>query len=464
LLVDAPRWGLLAALVFAPWAYGTTRPWAVQTLNVMLGGVCLLWVTGCIRRRRWPSVPRMPAGFVAAILLHGWWMALNAHHHLDPATWQLLPNPQWLDGAPGSAEGATSIAAMWTCSGLLGALLFVCELARRPIWRRRIWITIAGIGVSVALFGIIQKIGGDSVLALTWEPAKRDLTNNFAMFRYRGNAGAWLNLVLPLLVALTFISFRKSGAPWSKTLWITALLTVLVGIQLNPSRACWAVAIGLLGVAAGSMAWHVWRRRGDTWDTPQLAVHGGLGLLGAGAIGGIVLWGGWITGWQRLGDQGIDLATRRPIEIYLHMVPDAGVMGYGPGTFEVVFPAYQATHDFGGRAFPAFWITQRWIHAHHDYLQTLIDWGYLGTLLWAGLIGGGLLSCAVRLLRWETDSSLRWLLFSGMLGLLGVLAHATLDFPLQVASIQLYVVVLLGLCWGARDERRRRQKAGTNAG
>jgi len=34
-----------------------------------------------------------------------------------------------------------------------------------------------------------------------------------------------------------------------------------------------------------------------------------------------------------------------------------------------------------------------------------------------------------------------------MLAISGTLLHAVIDFPLQIASIQLYIAVLLGLCW-----------------
>ena len=118
-------------------------------------------------------------------------------------------------------------------------------------------------GVSIAAFGILQKIGGDPILALLWEPEKRDVRNNFAGFRYRANAGAFLNLVLPLLAGLAFVSFQKRDRPWAKAGWLTVCFVVAAGIQLNPSRASWCIAIGLGLLLAGKVLHHYLRRDGD---------------------------------------------------------------------------------------------------------------------------------------------------------------------------------------------------------
>jgi len=64
------------------------------------------------------------------------------------------------------------------------------------------------------------------------------------------------------------------------------------------------------------------------------------------------------------------------------MLKDAGWHGFGPGTFRVEFPFY--TNFLGDR------IKGYWYFAHEDYLETWIEWGWLGCVVWGLLVFGGL--------------------------------------------------------------------------
>jgi len=94
-----------------------------------------------------------------------------------------------------------------------------------------------------------------------------------------------------------------------------------------------------------------------------------------------------------------------------------------------------------------------WSMAHNDYLQTLVEFGWIGLSLACAVLLGGI-AHALRAIRIEFadvhDSD--GILIGGVVAaLLGVIVHAMFDFPLQIASIQVTVIVLLGICWSARS-------------
>jgi len=125
-------------------------------------------------------------------------------------------------------------------------------------------------------------------------------------------------------------------------------------------------------------------------------------------------------------------------------LPHVGFFGFGPGTFRVVFPGYNVG---SGRTIPGTW---RFLH--EDYLQTVLEWGWLGSSVWALLFFGGI-AVAIRSYkghgRREWTPRRRVLQPLAIVALLGVALHALVDFPFQIESIQLYVATYLGICWGS---------------
>ena len=85
-------------------------------------------------------------------------------------------------------------------------------------------------------------------------------------------------------------------------------------------------------------------------------------------------------------------------------------------------------------------------------MQTALEWGWVGSTLWALLFFGGI---AVGIRNYKNYAARDWTPRRRLLqpfvfiALVGVALHALVDFPLQIASIQLYVATYLGLCWGS---------------
>jgi O-antigen ligase len=138
------------------------------------------------------------------------------------------------------------------------------------------------------------------------------------------------------------------------------------------------------------------------------------------------------------------------LHLAVPMCGDAGWFGYGPGSFKLI---YQNSPYIPRALFPRSEIepyqvgeeTSIYNYVHNDYLQFIIEWGWIGAAFWAALLGGGFVA-GVKAYRGGIAEQ-RLILAAAMIGLGGVLVHAMIDWPLQVASLQLYAGVYLALLY-----------------
>lgn len=430
LLTAAPRWLVLLSLVYAPWAFGCTRPSTIAVLNALLGTALALWLADCAMRRRLLRVHPVCVGCVGFLLLQGWWMTLNAHSLHDPDYSQFVPLVSWWKAGPGAVDRAVSFSSMLRVTALLGVICLVSDLSAYAAWRRRFWWTITLTGTSIVLFGLVQKVTGAPLLPFE---NVRAGSLYFATYFYHANGGAFINLVLPLAIGLAAVAARKSAK--ARTLLNPCAVICVAGAFINTSRAAGAVTLLLLAALA---VWQVrvWRRELLELPRRMVAVYALLALLGLAVLAAAILPA---ARWSKLPGQ-INAENPRWIstQVCLRMLPEAGIWGFGPGTFAITFPHY--TRELGAS------IPGIWRFAHDDYLQTIIEWGWAGASVSALLFFGGLVRCFHFCRRGRSAESA--LLFTSGLALCGVALHAAVDFPLQIASLQLYAAVYLGLGWG----------------
>lgn len=437
-VIDIPRWLFLGVLIYAPWAYGCTPPWTIAVLETLLSIILLLWLTGCAMRRMKPLVHPVMFGCMVFLLAQGWGMTLNPHYR-DNGNYRFLPITALLPWSPGSVDEGVSSAMMLRVGGLLATACFVCDLAARREWRRRIWWTAGATGISIVLFGLFQRASGRPLLF--WEPADMAMPL-FATYYYHGNAGAFINLVLPLIAGLAILSLRKPDSYLSRAVWLPGFFVCAAGAFVNVSRSAMVVTI-LAGVILLA-----WQFPGSSREAllPPHKLRLVYATLMAAVLVCLVAFSGWerpVEKWSMLESQ-LNSSNRRLIStrVCLRMAADSGWHGFGPGTFQLVFPHYTGSH--------ATEIPGIWRYAHNDYLQTLIEWGWLGAVPWAVLFFGALIKLFVNGLRKNgAGTSDRILLFTSALALTGVALHALVDFPLQIASLQLYAATYIGFGWGS---------------
>jgi len=439
--IDTPRWLFLAALVFAPWAYGCTRFWALNILRITMALILLLWLAGCIARRAKPAVPPLLLGTAAFLLLQGWWMIANAHYVYDSQNLQFVQISSLLNFAPGDVDTVFAVPAMFRLTGLLGMVCFVADLAQRPQWRRRLWQTIGFTGASLIVYGIYRRVEGSPEVT----SGGTEIYTFFANYIYHANAGAFINLVFPPIAGLAFLAFQVPKAGFGRALWLPAALLCIAGAFVATSKAGMVIT-ALLSVILVWWQWRFFMTQIRSVSSKLFIVYAALAIVATGAVISV----GWqyaATEWGRMEGEMTNNGRLLVYGACTKMLPDSGAWGFGPGNFMITFPHY--TGYLGNE------IAGVWEFAHEDYLQTLIEWGWIGAAAWAALFFGGMVAgWRDYYRRSQRVSPDRIFLFTTLLALAGLALHALVDFPLQIASLQLYVATYLGLAWGSSAWKR----------
>src|SRR2546427_5330931 len=225
---DAARWIFLAALIYAPWAYGGTTSTSIQIINWLLLLAFILWIVELLVRWRRPRFPRLLLFLTCALITIGGWMALNAISIYDSDFYVFVPLRNFAPYLTGSVDYAISTA--WIVRGalLLCATLFVADLSQSNRWLLRLWYTIGLVAGSIAFLGLLQKATGARMIF--WQPAGPYASQTvFATYYYHGNAGAFLNLVWPLTAGLALRAFTTRCHPAMRAMWISVFVFTVGG-------------------------------------------------------------------------------------------------------------------------------------------------------------------------------------------------------------------------------------------
>jgi O-antigen ligase len=406
----------------------------------LLAATGLGFVHALVLRER-PSRWLMVA--VTLILAQGWTMTLNSRGLFAETTGLFAPLEQRLNGWPGSVERDLSWETMTRITALLGAALVAAALGKSRRWRGRLVHVLVATSVSLVVLGCAQRWShaGD----IFWGTSRR-LDYFFGTFRNVTNAGEFINLAVPLAAALAWNARDRS--PFYKT-WTVCVLAILVA----GSCICGSKVAPLLTVGLGAFFLLLHAR-----EIRRLPMRGSTSVIVALALGGAVglmIWGGGIDvtqdRWHRLFDSSGDATLTDRLRVdhaCIAGLPEAGLLGFGPGTFPAVFPGLeQRLADLP---------PGRWLFAHNDYLQTALEWGALGAAAWALYLYGAIVALVRGLRRSVWPSEDRTCAIGLLAALVGVGIMALADFPLQIASLQLDVAVIAGLAWSSRAWPRAR--------
>ena len=412
--------------------------------NWVLLVALVLWGAELLTGGRRPDLPPFLLTLTGALVCAGGWMSLNAKSIYDSEVSLFVPLRNFAPFLTGSIDYANSAAWMLRGALLLGTMLLVCDLSQSSRWLLRLWYVIGLVGGSIAFLGLLQKATGAQMIF--WQPPpppEFGVTTFFATYFYHGNAGTFLNLVWPLSAGLVIRAFTSQSQPGMRALWTLVFIVTIAGVLANTSRMAQVVALVLMVVIGLHFGPALLRKLSGAQKS--VAMAGALAIiLTLIALAQATHLEQPLNRWQSVVERIPADARWQASHVALSVLPHAGFFGFGPGTFRVVFPGYNIG---SGNSAPGTW---RFLH--EDYLQTVLEWGWLGSSLWALLFFGGI---AVAIRSYKKYARREWMPRRRVMqplvivALAGVAMHALVDFPFQIESIQLYIAAYLGVCWGS---------------
>ncbi len=475
--------GLYLAVVFSPWAFGSTEPWSIWVMNAAGGLLGILFVVKLlIRRLKGYHAPRwgQPAASAAAesrgsarggaaawltgglawltilLLLYMLVSAINARATCHPAlaSFEYHDCISWL---PHSFDSRSTWFTFWTCLGLAGAFWAArdwllgksrgeevaqwrppaaSEEARTPMparLRRLLWL-LAINGAVLAVESLAQRLADSPKLLFVVLPRiHQTAATQLGPFAYRSNGAQYFNLLWPVCVGFWWTLNRTyGGRRFGHHALLGCAALMATGSIISTSRAGAAVTAAILATAALLLpATHflLAARPGEHRRNRRLT----MAALGFFFVGVLAL--GFTFGWKamkpRLAELEENLTSREALfDTGRRMARDYPVFGTGPGTYESVSALYRPPE----LPLNAFWPAQ----LHNDWVEIRLTFGWVGSVMI-------FLALMTVLARWFARGGIhggrRFVLLT-WLALAGCLAHARYDFPFQVHSI-LFLFLLI---------------------
>jgi O-antigen ligase len=431
----APRYLIIFLIFYAPFCYGL-RDGAGEGLFVSIGFIAF-FIFGWKRYLdgEWPRVPTWMLFCMTFIAIQGLWMCLNADSYyrwhremitvriLDTATFPSLP------GARDRFAGPIQFYPQLTVFCLM---IVIINFTTKH--RHQLVAVIVLCATAFSLVGIVMKIAGPSLLSVYWKFDYADSYQTvFAAYRYHGNAATFLAIGYALSLGL-FIQCRRDGYKLGRILVPIGATTVALGIVVNTSRAGWSLAVTvtcLLGVRLFIETMTGRERQSDT----KRVVLSSLIVLATASIGIAAIFSADSFRLGKIETVTESLATRFPLFLFLKMIPETPFLGFGPGSFSLVFPKYQMAN-------PGMFPLNTYLNeAHQDYFQLFFDWGYPGLLCWLLI----LLLPTIVVVSVRSSHRITGIQLGCLTGALAACLHATMDFPLQITSILFLVGIILSI-------------------
>ena len=266
---------LLAILVYAPWAYGSTRLWTMELLHEAAAACLVLHLIGLALEGRAPRWPALPVACLAILLAETAWMAFNAQSYYDQGFWEFVPLTQPFPGLPGSCDRGGDPLLSRTAGrdgrDFPGGIRCPGRAALETGRARN-----HGAGGCVDCDLRADAAGARRAFHLLAAGRQRpDFFQHLRLSRKRRRVPE------PRIGRCCFLArcaVSGTPAPFGRTLWSSGLFLTLVACAVNVSRAAGAITIVLGLLAAVGLA-PLGRRSGLVFPFWKVALGGVAALV-----------------------------------------------------------------------------------------------------------------------------------------------------------------------------------------
>lgn len=319
--------------------------------------------------------------------------------------------------------------ALWSL--LPAVALFLAALTLSTSWRRRLLQLVLALSLASAAFAFFQLSLPDGSPLLLFSSWGRNFGGLFVNANHQGTA-----LILGAMIALAlFIDARRRARDEDSghLHWLYAVLAAACVVMVPLANGSAAALLVLVGLAAVVLMMGALRRRA-AGGSPVLLLR-----LAAIGLAAVVVFASALA-WQRV-DVDRQQIAKATVEIGARYAP----LGTGVGSFVPVFAQAQDPRQARSEVIN---------HAHNEYAQWWLEGGVPALLALAFALG--LFAwCGWQVLTWTGSRRLRAIAAPAWAGLLVLLLHSLVDFPLRTTALMATAGLLAGLLLATLIEARR---------
>ena len=434
----------LFVIATIPIIFAAVQPWvwSLYSLMMIAGAILSLWtMLGQKDHYRSHAITISVAAFFFWTLFLCIPFPHTALSFISPTRAEILSHAWVLTGSTPDWESLSylrrSALSWWVFLLSLGLFfLVVRNLCTERKTLKRVVFVMIGIGLLEAVYGLIQALVPS--MGVLWVDYIQDYMGTArGTFINRNSFAAFIGMIWPLALGITIAmtgrvyslkELLKSDRLNRQALMALGIIVFLLALIFTRSRA------GIVSGLVGFLAFSILARTGMKAIAMHTRVLMG-GIIVLLCIYAMTIGVGPIV--QRFLSLGDDSGSR--MDIWRDSLPiiNDHPLGIGLGNYENVFQVYNQSLTSDRTV----------IHAHNDYLQLLIETGWIGFS--AIMIGFftflGKSARRIKQLDFRKDPLRFYLAVGAFSGLISMSVHGLFDFNLQIPANCLYFVVLMAV-------------------